>query len=136
MRLSTQQQEAKQYSLIGLGLMCLSNLTFHAVLLPRDQYPESPQQTRAHDALILGVGIVAGSTWFAGFVAWCICLGRVSVEARNAAVIYGLVATNVSLASLLVLMPSVSQRAYLAVTVWPLCAAMMAGTVGVKRIRG
>jgi len=136
MRLSTQQQEARQYALIGLGVMCLSNLTFHAILLPRDQYPDSSQQKRAHDALILGVGIVAVSAWFAGFVAWCICFGMVSVKARNAALIYGLVATNVSLVSLLVLMPSVSRRVYLAVTVWPLYAAMMAGTVGVKGIGG
>lgn len=56
----------------------------------------------------------------------------VSVKARNTAMMFGLLATNVTLLSLLVVMPSVSQGVYFAVTVWPLWAVMMAGTLKVK----
>tara|TARA_R110002060_G_scaffold60998_4_gene70592 strand:- start:1054 stop:1461 length:408 start_codon:yes stop_codon:yes gene_type:complete len=128
-QLSTKQAAAKQYALISLGLICFSNLSFHAVLLPRHQYPDYSQQKRSQDALILGAGIAAVGLEISGIAVWFILCGKVSVKARNSVVIHGLVATNVSLMALLVLMPSASRGGYLATILWPLFFTMLAGTV-------
>lgn len=136
MQLTETQREARQYALMGLGVMCLSTLMLHTVLAPEAQSFKSAEEKQSAAALELGVGIVAVVAWMGGFLVWAIFFGRVSVHERNTAVTYGLLAANASLGLVLFLMPPVSRRVYLTSALWPLYFAIMVGTARTRGTAG
>jgi hypothetical protein len=138
-----QQQQARQYAVIGLSLMCLATLIIHALLIlsdpslnstlnPANKSPApslSPSPLPPGAALMLGVGVLVICAWVMGFLMWGICLGVVSVTVRNWAMIYSLAAANAALVYVLLVMPEVSGMVYMACTMWPLYMGMGIGTL-------
>jgi hypothetical protein len=140
---SAEQQQARQYAIIGLSLMCFATLILHALLILSDpslnSIPNSANKPPATSlspsspppgaALMLGVGVVVICAWVMGFLMWGICLGVVSVTVRNWAMVYSLAVANAALVYVLFVMPEVSGMVYMACTMWPLYMGMGIGTV-------
>lgn len=122
-------EEARQYAIISLSVVCLATLILHAVLVDSDSEPEAPPgaEPSSRDVLRFLIGMLMVFVWIAGASGWVVSCGMMSVASRNRALIYGFAAANVAMAYLMIMTPPVAGRVYMACTLWPLYGGLAVG---------